>query len=251
MAKKPNWDYALHIKGTNLNVLSMSAVADYLKEFSNMLGESAKPVLDGIVRGSIVLRAKQTGEHPALTRNRLVTALENADSGSGKSYLKIQTLLARDHARAEILDKNKNVVVKFAQLEAANDHHVESIVHDTGTLDGRVISITGADDTVHIKLLNDQNQEHKVIVRDIGLARELASKFRGPMVRVHVHGTWRRDINGKWLCHSVYADSVEDLDEEPLTGVMSRLREIPNGWLDIEEPMVEWSELRGQNDLHS
>lgn len=251
MAKKPDWDYALRIKGVELKTLPMSAVAEYLKEFAGMLGDSAKPVLDGIVKGSVVLRAKQMGDHPALTRNRLQSFELESDGGVARSYQKIQALLARDAARAELLDRNNNVVVRFYPQEAANEKKVEAIIYDTGSIDGRIVGITGADDTVHIKLINDQHEEHKVIVRDIGLARELASKFRGPMVRVHVHGTWKRDLHGKWACHSVYADSVEDLEEDLLTSVMSQLREMPGGWKDVEDPVAEWHQIRGQSDLHS
>jgi hypothetical protein len=251
MAKRPDWDYALHIKGVDLKSLPMSALAEYLKEFANLLGENAKPVLDGIVKGSVVVRAKQHGEHPAITRNRLQIMQTNGDSVAAKSYQKLQTMLARDQARADVVDRQMKVVVSFAQIEAANERAIESIVHDTGTIDGRVVSITGADDTVHIKLMNDQQQEYKITVRDLGLAKELASKFRGPIVRVHVHGTWKRDINGKWIGHSIYADSLEELEEDSLLDVMSRLKAHPGGWLAIEDPTAEWLEIRGQNDLHS
>lgn len=251
MAKKPDWDYALHIKGVDLKSLPMTVVAEYIKEFANLLGESAKPVLNGIVKGSVVLRAKQQGDHPAITRNRLQTIDTTSDSATAKSYQKLQTMLARDQARADVVDRQENVVVHFAPIDAANESKIESIIHDTGTIDGRVISITGADDTVHIKLINDQLQEYKVTVRDLDLAKELASKFRGPIVRVHVHGTWKRDINGKWVGHSIYADSVEDLEEDSLIDVMSQLKEHPGGWLKIKDPIAEWLEMRGQNDLHS
>jgi len=70
-----------------------------------------------------------------------------------------------------------------------------------------------ADYLDRLRLRDHGGIEHKVVLRDLAMARELASRFRAGLVRVHVHGTWRRTVEGKWEAHQVYADCIEELDD--------------------------------------
>jgi len=47
-----------------------------------------------------------------------------------------------------------------------------------------------ADYLDRLRLRDHGGIEHKVVLRDLAMARELASRFRAGPVRVHVHGTW-------------------------------------------------------------
>jgi hypothetical protein len=152
MAKRLDWDYALHIKGVTLRTLPVSRLADYLKELAGLMGDESRPVLDGIVRGSVVVRVKQTGEHPAHTRARLRAAANDPTGPGGKSFSRINSLMARDGARGEIVDRQNVVVLKFAVDQAAALAEPEMTVTDVGMLDGRVVGVVGADDTVHVRL---------------------------------------------------------------------------------------------------
>lgn len=250
MARKPDWDFALWIKGVTLRTLPVSLLADYLKELAGMMGEGSRPVLDGIVRGSVVVRVKQTSDHPAVTRNRLQVAMNDPVSAGGKSYRRIASFMERDGAHGEIVDRNNVVVVLFEGARRSSAVEPEMIVTDTGMLDGSVIGVVGADDTVHVRLLDKGGIEHRITLRDLAMARSLATRFRGGPVRVHVHGTWRRRTDGKWEASQVYADRIEDLDDLPAKAVFDELRAIRTGWSEVADPIAEWAELRGTNDLH-
>jgi len=250
MAKKPDWDYALRIKGVTLRTLPVSYLADYLKELVGLMGDDSRPVLDGIVRGSVVVRVKQTGDHPAHTRARLRAAANDPSGPAGKSYSRIVGYMARDGAHGEIVDHQDAVVVRFAVDRQVTPAEPELTVNDVGTLDGRVVGVVGADDTVHVRLRDHGGIEHKVVLRDLAMARELASRFRAGPVRVHVHGTWRRTVEGKWEAQQVYADRVEELDDLSAKEVFDELRAIPTGWAAVADPLKEWASIRGLNDLH-
>jgi hypothetical protein len=121
----------------------------------------------------------------------------------------------------------------------------EVIVQDSGTVDGIVVGMESADDTVHVRLRDMNNDEARVIVRDMSIARELARRFRDQPVRMHVHGTWKRDTSGVWSPHKLYADTFEDMDNSTPLEIFERLRKIPgNGWSDVEDPLTAWRSLR-------
>ncbi|MEO6016132.1 MAG: hypothetical protein ABIP46_02675 [Polaromonas sp.] len=251
MAKKPDWDYALRIRGVSLGTLPISVLADYLKEFAALLGDSARPVLDGIVKGSVIVRIKQAGEeHPAYTRNRLQQAANDPLGPGGRSYSKIAELMSKNGARGEIVDRELHTVVAFPGTRPDAVEQPDLIISDDGTLDGLVVGVSGADDTVHLRLLDKGGVEHRITLRDLNMARDLAKLFRSDIVRVHVHGTWRRTPDGKWLPHAVYADRVEILDSSSAREVFEELRLIKTDWTDMAEPMKELAEIRGIDELH-
>lgn len=251
MAKKPEWDYALRIRGVTLKTLPIATLAEYLKEFAALLGENARPVLDGIVRGSVVIRAKQAGEHPAYTRNRIQHAANDPVGPGGRNYKRISELMSRDGHRGEIIDRQEVTVVVFDAPGHAETAAADLIISDTGTLDGHVVGVSGADDTVHLRLLDRGGVEHRITLRDLGMAKSLAARFRADRVRVHVHGTWRRTAEGKWEAHQVYADQIEDLDERTAKEVFDELRQIHTGWSDTPDALKEWNEIRGLDDMHA
>jgi hypothetical protein len=72
MAKKPDWDYALHIKGVDLKSLPMTVVAEYIKEFANLLGEQCQTCfLMESLKGALCFAQNSKAIIPAITRNRL------------------------------------------------------------------------------------------------------------------------------------------------------------------------------------
>lgn len=247
MAKKPNWDYALRIKGVSLETLPIAVLAEYLKEFASLMGDSARPVLDGIVKGSVIVRVRQAGEHPAYTRNRLQQAANDPLGPGGRSYERITQLMVRNGAKGDVIDRQEHTVIAFPGAAQVEEPDPEVIISDVGILDGLVVGVSGADDTVHLRLQDQGGVEHRITLRDLAMARSLAARFRTSPVRVHVHGTWRRSAKGKWEAHQVYADRIEDLDEESAKQVFDTLRAIKTEWTDLADPLAELADIRGGN----
>lgn len=240
-----NWTYALRIRGSDPASLPLGKVAEYLREFSALLGDLPSVRFAGLVKGSAVLRSYVPPQDEQVVQVRLLEAKSLPDSPSADQANKVARLLGRDGFRAELIDRKNNKVLDFFMPEAANRAIGEVIVSDSGTLDGVVVGIQGADDTVHVRLRDSDGVESKVIFRDLTQARELAHRFRGSPVRVHVHGTWKRSVEGVWTTNNVYADRFEDLDETSALDVFEKLRAIPgNGWSDADDPMNAWRNLR-------
>lgn len=252
MSKRGEWDFALRLRGTTPGTLPLAALADYMKEFAALLGDDAKPVFAGVVKGSTVLRARQTDDHPVVTKHRIQAAANDTVGAAGRSFRRLSEMVTRDSYRAEVLDWDKNVVLQFQSAKPVPTADDELLVHDAGELDGCVVSVAGVDDTVHIRLSDPAGGDHKVVTRDMKIAQALAARFRGGPVRVQVHGTWKRTNSGKWEAHQVYVDDFEDLDDVAVSEVFTPLKGTPeSGWSRSADPTTEWEEIRGLHDHHA
>lgn len=246
---KREWDYALHIKGVTFNTLGLARLADYMKEFALLLGEDARPTFAGAVKGSVVLRARDRSEYPVLTKSRVRQAAANTEAPGHNAYEKISSLMRRDGARGQIVDRSDNVLATFTPRIPANDDMQEIVISDEGELDGIVVGVSGADDTAHIRLQEASGSIHSITVRDMTLARELATRFRANTVRLHVHGTWKRTAAGLWEPHALYGDRFEDLNQSDAHETFLELAAIPgNGWATTEDADEVWKRIRGIDD---
>lgn len=240
-----DWTYALRIHGCNPASLSMDKFAEYVREFSALLGNDPSIHFAGLVKGSAVLRASVSSQAESIVQLRLLEAKTLPDSQAANQAKKFGKVLGLDGHRAELLDRENNRILEFDGVVAANEPAKEVVVQDSGTVNGIVVGIEGADDTVHVRLRDMNDDESRVIVRDMAVARELARRFRDQPVRMHVHGTWKRDASGVWSPHKLYADSFEDMDNSSPLEVFARLRVIPgNGWSDCDDPLTAWRSLR-------
>jgi hypothetical protein len=242
-----DWDYALRIRGVTPRTLSMFRLAEYLEEWAQLIGEENRPVFGGIVQGSAVLRASVPFDRKLEARSRIVTAKAGASPAAARAAERIERLMASDGARGQVEDRNGAVIYEFRK-PVVEPLPTEHVVTDAGVIDGTVVGIVGIDDTVHVRLQEGSGSVSSVSVRDMQLARQLATHFRGEPIRVHVHGTWKRDGAGVWSPHSLYADRLDELDPRAAAAVLDELAAIPgNGWATMDDPEALWRSIRGGN----
>lgn len=248
MGKPPPWDHGLELRGTTPRALPLARLAQYLSEFARLLGADAKPTFGGIVRGSAMLRAVDHSGAPAATRTRLRLVAQDEAAAGRAAFDELAAMSSADQLRARVTDPAKATVIAFPPL-GRQAPAADVIVHDTGTLDGVVVAVEGVDDTAHIRLVDKATgRSAKIKTRDMKLAQRAAGYFRGEVIRVRVHGTWRRDTAEGWVPHSVYADAIEDLDQADALSAMQALRAIPgNGWVAMPsaEAMALCDEIGG------
>lgn len=251
MSIRSNWDYALRIGGVTFETLGMARLAEYMARFAELLGPEARPTFAGAIKGSVVLRAKDRGPAAALTRTRMRTAANDETAPARAPYEKLARLLRDDCARGSVVDKNeKNVIVfPLSPAKELRDER-EFIISDKADLDGVVVGVEGIDDTAHLGLQDPSTLVvYRIQVRDMRLAREAAGFFRGEVIRVKVHGTWRRDGRG-WHPHSLYADAIERLDQSTAAEVFGQLHSIQGtGWATMTSQDAERlvAEIRGDH----
>lgn len=246
MGKAKEWDFALKIRGVTPRSMPLARLAEYLKEFAALLGDEGKPVFAGIVAGSVVIRARETQQLPhALVRSRVRTARVDREAPGGRSYARLNDLMAGDGADGIVLDRDENTIVELPGRAVAAPPPQEYTMTDVGFIDGLVVGIAGVDDTVHIRVQEATGAVHSVDLRDLGRAREIAQHFRAEPVRIHVHGTWKRLAGGTWVPQAVHFDRFEVLDPAGAREVFDALAAIPgNGWAEVADPDALWTSMR-------
>lgn len=237
MSNRSDWDYSLRLRGVNLEGLGLARLAQYMAEFAQLLGDDANPVFAGVVKGSVMLRAKDRSEIPMLTRSRLKRAANDEDEPAHRPFVKITKLLNADGATGEVLDHEKNTVVQFPTRARRAPAVQEFVINDTGELDGVIVAVEGIDETAHLGLQDQATREVvRIQVRDMQLARLAAANFRGDVIRVRVHGTWRRGVDGKWSPQSLYADAIEELEQADARSAFVGLGEVRDvGWAKLSD----------------
>lgn len=249
---RAHWDFALRIRGVTPRSVPMSRLAEYLKQFAALLGEGNEPRFAGITQGSARLRSAVPYQHRLETKIRLMAVggklIDDAPTESNDSAARaastIAAMLEDDGVSGEVEERSGEVLLRFPR-RVDRETPKEYVVQDVGVIDGVVVGLVGIDDTVHLRLQDSSGQTNKVTLRDLGLARELGKHFRGDMLRVHVHGTWKRTAEGRWEPHALYLDRYEELSDEPANAILSRLSALPgNRWTTMNDPDTLLRSLR-------
>lgn len=226
--------------------LRIDRLAEYMREFADLLGTDNSPMFAGIKDASTGLRAAVPAKRRSHAWKRIHTARYDASSRPAKVLRRIESLLGEDHlASAELLDDKQNVLYLFHAHEQSNVNHVTIKQH--GEVDGMVTGLVGADDTMHLHLRDCLSRDLKLVIRQEELARNLLKHFREGLVRLRVHGIWARTDDG-WVpeANRCVVDGYEPLDETPAAEVFAQIASIPsNGWTELTDPAAAWRDIRG------
>lgn len=224
----------------------MDRLAEYMREFAELLGVENNPVFKGIKKASTGLKVSIPQDRKHYAHARLTEAKTNPASRASRLLHRIEDMLGEDGIQeAQLLDTSDNVVYLFAG-KCVETEQVERL-HQEGTVDGTVTGLVGADDTMHLHLRDHGGNDFRLLIRDESLAREILKNFRFGTIRAHIRGGWIRTELG-WVPEANRCTVVqfEVLDDSPAGAVFDELAQVDgNGWTSMEEPMNAWEQLRG------
>lgn len=241
------WTYNLRIVERSPDQIPMERFGEYVRVFAELLGADNQPVFDGVLNESTGICARVPDQYAQQVRLRLIESKASPDSRPGKVAEKLERMMGEDGlTRVELKDSSQNVVQLYVGTPPVSADVVR-IKHD-GTVDGQVIGIMGADDTMHLHLRDHADRVVRLVVKDEELARSLVAHFRGGQLRLRAAGFWVRTDDG-WLPENkCIVTDFEDLDEMPVSEVFAQLGKIDgNGWKDMDAPQSFWASLRGIN----
>lgn len=115
-----------------------------------------------------------------------------------------------------------------------------------GTLDGILISVSGADQTVHLQLQNG-DIKYTGIDTTRETARRLAMHMYEP-VRIFGTGRWLRDQEGNWSLKKFRVDNFEVLATDNLKDAIGKMRQAEGSqWKNIDDPIGALKALRDKS----
>lgn len=243
-----DWAYMLRIPGGSPRQIRMDRLAEYMREFAQLLGIKNSPVFVGIKDASIGLQAAIPPARRTDVWKRIQTAKAHQDSQPARCLRRIESLLGEDGFNsAEVQDTSAKVI---HLITAKRRYEVKGVtIKQHGEVDGVVTGLVGADDTMHLHVRDALSRDIKLVVRDEAMARELLARFRDGHVRLRVHGSWVRTEDG-WVPENnrCTVDGYQVLNESSASDVFAQIASTPgNGWCNLPDPMEAWRDLRGIN----
>lgn len=243
---RASWTYMLRLLRRNPDRIRMDRLAEYMREFAKLLGTENHPTFRGVRKASTGIKAAIPASHQHAANIRLRAARAVPDSKGASALRAIETMMAEDRIQcAEMQDASKRVLFRL-EAPAVNDP-VEAQIYQSGTVDGTITGIIGADDTMHLYLRDHLDRDLRLVVRSEEMARQILAHFRRGTVRVAVHGTWVRTEQG-WIpdTNKCTVDRFESLEDMSPIAIFEAMRAVPgNGWADLPDADAAWRELRG------
>ncbi len=238
----------LRIMGRNPDRIPMERLGEYIQEFAKLLGAENNPTFKGIKKASTGLKAYIPAERVHYAHARIVKAKDTSSTSSQatRSLLRIEEMLGADAiSKAQLLSAANDLIYDFHCPAPQIETTIK--VSQQGSVDGVVVGIQGVDNTSHVRLLDSLGRILNLVVKDALLARNLATYFKGPQIRLNISGFWVRTDDG-WIPESgkCHVDDFQSLENTPPKVIFDDLLKIPNnGWSVMSDPLKNWANLRG------
>ena len=244
--------YTLYIDAYTPETIPMVRLAQYMQNLAAMLGHEAAVHFQALKPGSTQLVARVDHEDvPKVASNLAMVKRGDGSPPAAKAYVEIDRLLAEDNATGFIYeDEDRSAEVITFPGATRPRPETYGPFNQEGSLDGILISVGGADQTVHIQL---QNVEIKYtgIETTREIARRLAVHMYEP-VRIFGSGRWRRDQDGSWILIKFKITSFKLLAAHGLKDAVNQLRQIKGSeWSSMDDPIGALRALRDKGSgLH-
>lgn len=236
------------IDGYTPDTLPLGRLAEYIRNFANLVGPNSDVRFQRVGKGSAALINRAPQEVIPDVRARIAAAQHGAgpkEAVSGFSGLKC--LLAEDMTTGRIKEENRKLL-EFPRVTVPQ----YGPVYEEGTLDGVVIRIGGKDETIHVHLKDGERTYNCYTTTEKAKAlRPYLLEYDKP-VRVSGKGKWNRATNGQWELEVFKISDFEALSNDGLQQVLERMRQIPgSGWDTISDPLSELAKIRkGSDKIH-
>lgn len=224
------------------DTLPMSRLAEYLKQFSELLGNDASIHFDKVGKKCAALISYSDATATPKIRQRFEEIIEGtAPKPAIKSNATLYYMLLADNAIGYI-DLDESKLIEFPGRKRAPQQRIGP-VRRKSIVDGQIFQIGGKDETINVHLRNPErpNETYRCEV-SISLARKLAPHFLLGKVRLFGEADWYRN-DTSWLMspNSFSADDFEPLAECGLNKTIQDVRQI---FVDVKSDAALLERLR-------
>ncbi|KWT14453.1 hypothetical protein AO286_25700 [Pseudomonas syringae] len=214
----------LHLDGTSPDRLSMSRLAEYLRELSTLLGSKESVHFEGVTEGSACLNTLVEDDQyqSVLLQARSASGGEGAKRAQ-KAYKQLASLMEEDRVDGTLLNGTAQILV-FPKAKTAVP---PILIRKKGSVQGRLYIVGGKDDTVPVRL---EGAAGETLMCEVGTA--LAEELGGLLfkhVRLHGEGVWESRPNGGWRLKKLEAHSFDRLESSTLKSGLKKLRALSEG----------------------
>jgi hypothetical protein len=230
------------------DTIPMARLAEYMAQVAMVLGEPRNVHFMRIEPGSMALVQWIEPEAVPKVEDRLAQIRRGNGPPDVVNAIKlINRKLQEDNASGVLSSGEEKEILTFPGRRAAESWTFGAF-NQQGSLDGIVVRLGGRKDLVPVLLESGPDVYYTCLAsRDI--AKRLAMHLFTTQVRVYGTGRWHREANGQWMLDRFTIGSFDVLNDEPLTAVVTALRDLPGSeWPTIEDPWAELDTIRHDPD---
>lgn len=241
-------NYTLYIKAYTPETIPLARLAEYMQNLAALLGHEASVHFDRLKPGSTQLVTRIDHEDvPKVAAHLSLVKRGEGSPEATKAQAEIDRLLAEDNATGFVYegdDEGAEIIV-FPGKDRPRPMTYGPF-NQEGTLDGILISVSGADQTVHLQLQNG-DIKYTGIDTTRETARRLAMHMYEP-VRIFGTGRWLRDQEGNWSLKKFRVDNFEVLATDNLKDAIGKMRQAEGSqWKNIDDPIGALKALRDKS----
>jgi hypothetical protein len=204
------------------DTLPMARLAQYLAQFSELLGHEANVHFSRLMKGSAKCKAFADAQVVPKIRERVESVVDgSAPRQALKAHGAIDDLLAADNAIGGV-SLGKERVIEFPGRRRSHKERIGP-VHRSTSIEGQIFSLGGKDNTINVHLRH-KDQAYRCEV-SIELARKLAPYFLNGAVRLFGQGDWYR-VDSVWQMANFTAIDFVPLESTKLSESINDLREV-------------------------
>ncbi len=244
-----------YIDAYSPETIPMAKLAAYMGGFAALLGKDNAVHFDSLAPGSTKIKARIEFEDVPKVTSRLDDIRRgNPPKDAARLFDEIDTQLANDNAIGRIFveDDNGVVTAELLAFPGRDRPKVQSYGPFTqeGSLDGRLISIGGKDESISLRLQNGDAIYSKCETTRV-IARELGKHLFEP-VRIYGSGRWTRETDGTWTLMGFRVTRFDALVKTTLRDLTTALRAVKGSeWKEMADPLAELVDMRrDDNGLH-
>lgn len=244
--------YTLYIQAYTPETIPMARLAQYMQNLAGLLGHETAVHFQMLKPGSTQLVTMVDHEDvPKVSQHLELVKRGEGSPEATKAQGEIDRLLAEDNATGFIYEDN-NPSAEIIAFPGVNRPRPLSFgpFNQEGSLDGILISVGGADQTVHLQLQNGEIK-YTGIETNREIARRLAKHMYEP-IRIFGTGRWMRDTQSNWLLKKFRLVSFSVLKPDDLKDAVDGLRKVEGSeWKAVDDLTSTLAALRdGGNGLH-
>lgn len=239
--------YEFKIDAFTPDTLPMSRLAEYMADLAAILGDLDRVHFVRMASGSAVLVHEIEDDALPRVRDRVQSVRRGQGPADAmKAFDQANKRLKQDNAVGTLSEAGDAEIIRFPGRDMPEPVTFGAF-NQEGTLDGKVILVGGRSDPVPVHIQQGRTIYNCQAKRDIASA--LGRHLFQSELRVRGEGRWSREADGTWTLLRFTIHSFEILEDEPLSAVVGRLREISgSGWVDRDDPWSEIMDLRRQDD---
>jgi hypothetical protein len=219
--------------------MPLDRLMEYIRELMTMLGSPQHFHLIHVLSASTSPVFKVDEEAvPHIETRAAQIRLGNAPLDVRKAYRKINNMLREDKGDATFYEGTAEVI-PFPGIKAPVPQAITGI-QQSGSLDGRLISIGGKSELVPLQLETPEKIVTHIYAKR-ALAKEISKLLFEP-IRLLGQGRWSRDEDGEWNMDRFTVHGFEPLDADNLISVVSSLKAVKADWPN--DPLAALDALR-------